>query len=85
SPLHPLIVSKTFGRLANRAGLPPLTFHSLRHSWATNALAARVNIKTVSTRLGHSSIRVTLDIYVEPSDDDDQGAADTVANLYDAI
>ena len=85
SPLHPLIVSKTFGRLAARAGLPPLTFHSLRHSWATNALAARVNIKTVSTRLGHSSISVTLDIYVEPSGDDDQGAADTVANLYDAI
>lgn len=82
SPVHPAVVTRTFGRLLHRAGLPPLRLHGLRHSWATNALDAGVDIKDVSTRLGHSSTRVTLDIYVAPSSARDAHAAELVAGLY---
>ena len=43
-------------------GKPP-TFHDLRHTYATVAIAAGVDVKTVSSVLGHSSAAMTLDIY----------------------
>ena len=46
-----------------RAGLAPLRFHDLRHSAASLLIAANVHPKIIQTRLGHSSITVTLDVY----------------------
>jgi integrase len=64
-----------------RHGLPPLSVHGLRHSWATLALKAGVHPKVVQERLGHSTIGITLDVYshVLPSMETD--AADRVAAL----
>lgn len=54
-----------FKRILTRAGLDrKIRFHDLRHTHATQLLAAGVDIKTVSLRLGHASIRITLDTYV---------------------
>lgn len=39
------------------------TFHDLRHTYATVAIAAGVDVKTVSSVLGHSSAAMTLDVY----------------------
>jgi integrase len=49
--------------LLERAKLPHVPFHALRHTAATLALAAGVNPKVVQERLGHSSIALTLDTY----------------------
>ena len=81
--VHPAVVTRTFKRLKESAGLPDLRLHALRHAWATHALAAGVDVKDVATRLGHSSVRITLDVYVAPSSDRDKSAAATVAGLYD--
>jgi integrase len=43
--------------------LPHVHLHSLRHGYATLSLQAGIDLKTVSTNLGHSSIRLTGDIY----------------------
>lgn len=83
SVIHPDVVTRTFNRLVVRAGLPPLRLHALRHAWATHALGAGVDVKDVATRLGHSSTRITHDIYVAPSTDRDAAAAELVAGLYD--
>lgn len=40
------------------------TFHTLRHTFATQALINGVDIKTLSEILGHSSVKITLDRYV---------------------
>lgn len=45
------------------AGLPRLTLHECRHTYASLMIAAGVNIKTIQTWMGHSSITVTLDLY----------------------
>ena len=44
-------------------GVPTVTFHDLRHTHATWMLESGVDLKTVSQRLGHSSITITADIY----------------------
>lgn len=40
-----------------------VTFHSLRHSHASQMLAAGVAPQIVSQRLGHSDLSVTLRVY----------------------
>ena len=47
----------------DRAQLPVMRLYDLRHSSATLLLAAGVNAKVVSERLGHSTVRLTLDTY----------------------
>jgi integrase len=81
--VHPDVVSRTFRRLVATAKLPPLSLHNLRHAWATSALRAGVDIKVVSGRLGHSSTRVTHDIYTATVPSMDAAAAEAVAGLYD--
>jgi len=78
-PLHPNVISRTFTRLAEKAKLPAIRLHDLRHSYASAALTAGVGLKVVSERLGHASISITGDIYSHVSREVDQSAADRVA------
>ncbi len=61
-PLEPSWVSATFARRARAASLPRLTLHGLRHSFATVALEAGVDVLYVSELLGHSSPAVTQNV-----------------------
>lgn len=62
-PLRPEYATRHFQALAARAGLPAIRLHDLRHTSASLALAAGVDLKVVSDRLGHSQIAVTADLY----------------------
>ena len=62
-PFHPDTVSHTFAALVQKAGIPHVRLHDLRHSHATLMMADGINPKIVSERLGHSSVAITLDIY----------------------
>lgn len=75
-PMHPDTVSKWFANFLKRSGLSHIRFHSLRHSSASVAIAAGVNMKTVSNRLGHASISTTMDIYGHPIKRADKEAAE---------
>lgn len=48
---------------SERAGLPSIRFHDLRHTAATLMLLQGINPKVVSERLGHASVAITLDRY----------------------
>ncbi len=84
SVVHPDVVTRTFRRLVDAAELPPLPLHNLRHAWATAALGAGIPTKVASERLGHSSTRITEDIYTAAIPSMDADAAQAVASLYDA-
>jgi len=50
--------------ILERAGLPTsLRWYDLRHTFATNLLAAGADVRTVSDLLGHEQIGLTLDLY----------------------
>lgn len=57
-----------------------ITPHDLRRTNATTMVGADVDIKTAQTRLGHSDVRMTLEIYARALSERDQGAADSVAD-----
>jgi integrase len=63
SDLSPGQVTKLFARLTATAGLRPVRLHDLRHGAASLMLAGGVDVAVVSKRMGHSSVRVTADIY----------------------
>jgi integrase len=56
------LCKRSLAPLLQRAGLPPLTFHQLRHT-GTTILLKNVNPKVVSEMLGHATIAITLDTY----------------------
>jgi len=64
-----------------RAGLAGLRFHDLRSLAATTLIAAGVDLKTAQSRLGHSSSKVTLDLYARATPDADRRAAIVVGEL----
>lgn len=57
------LVRRDFRRIIERAGLPRIRFHDLRHTHATHLLKDGAHPKVVQERLGHSSPAFTLHVY----------------------
>ena len=56
-------LDKEIKRIAEKAGLPKIRVHDLRHSHASLLINKGQNIIIVSKRLGHSDITQTLNTY----------------------
>lgn len=86
-PFRPDFLTKKFKKIIanynidNFNKLPLIRFHDLRHTCATLLYEAGVDIKTIQYWLGHSSIRVTLDIYTEFS----QAKLDSAKNIINSL
>jgi integrase len=66
APLKPDSLSSVIHDLFARLGIPKprgSSLHLLRHTHVSHMLASGVPVAAISARLGHSSIRTTLDIY----------------------
>jgi site-specific recombinase XerD len=63
TPLEPRNVNRRFEQLRARAGLEWLHLYDLRHAFATFLLDPGEELRTVMELLGHSTIRITADIY----------------------
>lgn len=62
-PIRQARLRRRFKTLLKHAALPPMRVYDLRHSMATLMLESGVDLKTVSERLGHSTITLTADTY----------------------
>ena len=65
--------------------LPEIHLHDLRHTSASILISAGVDIATVSRRLGHSDITVTLNTYTHALPDVDKTAADALEKAFSAV
>jgi integrase len=66
---------------AERSELPPIRFHDLRHTAASLTYRVTRDLKLVSELLGHSTIKITGDIYTSVFAEVDRAAAEAVAAL----
>jgi integrase len=81
--IRPDAVSRRFRKLAAAAGLPPIKLHEGRHTAATLAKEAGLDIKDTSARLGHSTTAITADIYTHVRQAVDDENAEKIAALIE--
>jgi len=82
TPLDPDNHRKAFVALTKRAGLGKWHPHELRHSATSIMLAQGVPIEVVSKILGHTSIRITADVYGHILDSQQEAAASAMASAF---
>jgi integrase len=80
-PWRPDVCTNRFGRLRVGVGLDRVRLHDLRHFVASVLVDGGVPIGTVSTRLGHSQLSTTLDLYTHAIPATDQRAAAYLGSL----
>jgi len=73
---------RVYGPALQRAALPGLSFHRLRHSAGHMMREAGVPLEVIQRRLGHASIRTTADIYGTLPEAVDRSAADKLDQLF---
>ena len=79
-PLSVRSYQRSFELLQKKIGIPKKGFHALRHTFASMLFSKGVDVKIVSKLLGHSSVKITYDIYVHLFEQDLQH----VTNVLDA-
>lgn len=77
------LISRHFKPLLERAGLPDIRFHDLRHTCATLLLGQGVHPKIVQELLGHASIQLTLDTYSHYLPDMQEKAVDAMQSALE--
>lgn len=67
---------RSFYRILRNCGIEQTGVHSLRHTFASMLFDKGTDIKTISTLLGHASVKITMDTYVHLMQDSGKQAVD---------
>ena len=59
-----------------------LTFHDLRHTFATMMIAGGTDVRTVASYLGHSNVAMTLNTYAEVDPDAKRAAVGKIGEAF---
>lgn len=71
-----------FKRTLKAADLPGINFHALRHTFATRALEAGMDIKVLSSILGHAQASTTLNLYAHALPDHKRDSMEKMRSFY---
>jgi len=83
TPLEARNLVTRYKALLERAGLPDIRFHDLRHSCASLLIAQGIPARVVMETLGHSQISLTMDTYAHIFSDVQRQAADAMDRLFE--
>ena len=80
--IEPRTFSDYYRQIQKIAGLRHITFHALRHTFASRAMEQGMDNKTLSVLLGHYSVSFTLDTYAHVLDDHKWEGMNLMQELY---
>lgn len=84
-PMNPSSAYRKLKKLLSEANLPDMTFHELRHTFATHAASNGIDPGTLASILGHTKASFTLDTYTHITTDMQKNAASIVDNYITDI
>ena len=79
---EPRTYEDLFKRTLKEAGVPDINFHALRHTFATRALEAGMDIKVLSSILGHAQASTTLNLYAHALPDHKRQSMEKMSSYY---
>jgi len=79
------ILRKDFHKVVKAAEVPGLTFHGLRHTHATILAALNVPMRSVMDRLGHSTSRMTIEVYSHATAASQEQAVSALDTFYEGL
>ena len=85
NPYDPRVYEDLFKRTLKAANLERINFHALRHTFATRALEAGMDIKVLSSILGHAQASTTLNLYAHALADHRKLSMDKMSEYYSDI
>ena len=83
-PLGSQALSSRLSRLEKEKGLPNVTLHGLRHTYASLLHSQGVDMANISAELGHSNLATTMNIYThifQSATNASRGIASTINNF----
>lgn len=69
TPTEPRTLRQAYGRLLKRLGVNPHTFHDLRHTFASRAIASGADPRSVADLMGHTTVEMTLNTYTHTDEE----------------
>ncbi|MFC1420082.1 tyrosine-type recombinase/integrase [Streptacidiphilus cavernicola] len=81
TPYHPEAISDMWNRLVEKSGLPPVRLHDGRHNAGSQSFAAGAHPKVIQAMLGHSTVRLSMDVYTTLMTTTQQAAAEASVEL----
>ncbi len=89
APMHPHTLNWRWRAVVTALGLvgtqgKPPTFHDLRHTYATAAVAYGIDVKTIQNSMGHANAAMTLNTYATADPDAARRAAEVMGQSFKA-
>ena len=81
-PYNPTLLGKDFTAFCKMNNFH-CTFHDLRHTFATFMIGSGVDVRTVASYLGHSSVSMTLDVYADVDPEAKFSAVGKIEEAFD--
>lgn len=75
-PMHPTSVTHYLRKFGERCEIKDFHAHKFRHTWATIAILKGADIASVSEKLGHSDVAVTLRMYTHANEESQKKASE---------
>jgi integrase len=82
TPVDTTNVLHQYQRILQAADLPKMRFYDLRHTHASLLIAEGVHPKKIAERLGHASIKLTMDLYGHLFDGSDKESAERMQRIF---
>ena len=80
--LEPRAYRNRFKKFLRENKLPNIRFHAIRHTFATRCISSGIDYKTVSELLGHSSVNLTMNLYVHCQMEEKRRCTEALDVLY---